>query len=90
MDRREFLKASSVGLGILAFPLVKSHPPCLTPQEPSPSLKTPDALRISGSPYLGHSDYRKHFRGLSLQEIHREIVHFRTEEPWRRILLFEV
>jgi hypothetical protein len=81
MLRRDFCKIS--GLCLLALPVLGWDSP--GPSPPSPREST---LWIHGSPYLGHSDYRKDFRGLSPDEIKKEIVHFRTEEPWRRAILF--
>ncbi len=81
MLRRDFCKIS--GLCLLALPVLgrDSLSPSATPPRES-------ALWLHGSPYLGHSDYRKDFRGLSPDEINNEIIHFRTAEPWRRAILF--
>ncbi len=81
MLRRDFCKIS--GLCLLALPALGWDSP-----GPSPPWERESALWIHGSPYLGNSDYRKDFRGLSPDEIQNEVIHFRTEEPWRRAILF--
>jgi hypothetical protein len=83
MLRRDFCKVS--GMCFLAYPILR-----LDWLDPSPPEPGETGLWIHGSPYLGHSDYRKDFRGLSQDEIKLEIVHFRTAEPWRRMALFEL
>jgi hypothetical protein len=84
MQRRDFLKIT--GLGLLAFPVLEFG--SLGPGPPSFSRES--AIWIHGSPYLGHSDFKRDFRGLSPAEIKRQIAHFRTDEPWRRAMLFEL
>lgn len=82
MLRREFCKVS--GMCLMAYPVLRLG--WLDPDSPPGPRES--GLRIHGSPYLGHSDYRNDFRGLSPDEITQEIVHFRTAEPWRRMALF--
>jgi hypothetical protein len=86
MMRRDFLKVS--GIGLLALPLIKFDSLETNVSEGLAQRET--SLWIHGSPYLGHSDYRKDFRGLSPEEIKQEIAHFRTAEPWRRMILFKL
>jgi hypothetical protein len=81
MLRRDFFKLTATSL--LIFPLMKLENFSLS--EP---WQRESSLWIHGSPYLGHSDYRHDFRDLTPDEIKHEIVHFRTEEPWRRMILF--
>lgn len=84
MLRRDFLKVA--GMGVLASPVLGYH-------SPGPSLPArlgKPTIWIHGSPYLGHSDFKRDFRGLSPTEIRQQIVHFRTDEPWRRMILFEL
>jgi hypothetical protein len=81
MLRRDFFKLTASSL--LVLPLMKLDNFWVTEPEPRES-----SLWIQGSPYLGHSDYRHDFRQLTPDEIRHEIVHFRTEEPWRRMILF--
>ena len=81
MLRRDFLKIG--GVSLMAMPLMR-----FAASERRPPDKRESALWVHGSPYLGHSDYRKDFRGLSPYEIRKEIIHFRTAEPWRRMILF--
>ena len=83
MLRRDFCKIS--GLCLLALPVLGWDSPG---PSPSPPWARESALWIHGSPYLAHSDYKKDFRGLSPDEIKNEVIHFRTEEPWRRAILF--
>jgi len=84
MLRRDFCKIS--GMCLLIYPALKlSGLASGSPPGPRES-----GLWIHGSPYLGHSDFRSNFRGLSQDEIKKEIVHFRTAEPWRRMALFEL
>ena len=83
MLRRTFLKLS--GAGLVALPLLKYNISGAAFSNPPES-----SLWIHGSPYLGHSDLRWDFRGLSPSEIQAEIIHFRTAEPWRRQILFQV
>jgi hypothetical protein len=83
MLRRDFCKVS--GMCFLALPVLR-----FDPINPSPPGPRESSLWIHGSPYLGHSDYRRDFRGLSANEIRLEIAHFRTAEPWRRMVLFEL
>jgi len=81
MLRRDFFKLT--GAGFLVLPLMRlDNFGAEKPRQKSSSLW------IQGSPYLGHSDYRHDFRKLTPDEIRQEIVHFRTEEPWRRMILF--
>ncbi len=88
MHRREFLKESLAVLAasavIPAWPEASFGAPGL---DPGPA---DSGLWIHGSPYLGHSDFRRDFRGLTPEEARREIVHFRTAEPWRRMILFRI
>jgi len=81
MLRRDFFKLTASSL--LVLPLMKLDNFWVT--EPA---QRESSLWIQGSPYLGHSDYRHDFRELTPDEIRHEIVHFRTEEPWRRMILF--
>lgn len=81
MLRRDFFKLTASSL--LVLPLMKLDNFSVSEPEPRES-----SLWIQGSPYLGHSDYRHDFRDLTSDEIRHEIVHFRTEEPWRRMILF--
>jgi len=88
MRRRDFLKASAAVVAASA----------VVPAWPGASFGAPDldpgsvesALWIHGSPYLGHSDFKGDFRGLKPEEARREIIHFRTAEPWRRKILFRI
>jgi hypothetical protein len=82
MRRREFFRVS--GMCLLAFPVLRPS----WPAPGGPPGPRESAVWIHGSPYLGHSDFRASFRGLSPEGIKREIVHFRTAEPWRRKVLF--
>ena len=86
LQRREFCKIG--GLGLLTFPFL----PTRWSMEPQPSsLRGPEqTLWFHGSPYLGHSDFRRDFRGLDPCEIRLQIAHFRTAEPWRRKMLFNL
>jgi hypothetical protein len=43
-----------------------------------------------GSPYLGNSDRRSSFHGLSFEEARQQLVHYRTVAPWRRKQLFRL
>lgn len=82
MLRRDFLKLT--GMGLLCLPVLE-----LDAFGPSPpALPGDSGIWIHGSPYLGHSDFKRDFRGLSPAEIKQEIAHFRTDEPWRRSILF--
>jgi len=84
--RRDFVKGSAVALAASA----------LLPAWTSDVRDTVDrghrdsTLWVHGSPYLGHSDFRRDFRGLTPEEARREIVHFRTAEPYRRKILFRI
>lgn len=84
MLRREFCKVS--GICLLAYPALSWG------RRDAGGLRGPKeaSLWIHGSPYLGHSDFRTSFRGLSPDGIRHEIVHFRTAEPWRRKVLFSL
>jgi hypothetical protein len=84
MLRRDFLVVT--GIGLLASPLLGFHSTRPSP----PACPRETAIWIHGSPYLGHSDFKRDFRGLSPAEIRRQIIHFRTDEPWRRTILFEL
>jgi len=84
MLRRDFLKIT--GLGLLTLPVLGHN--SLSPGPPADSGGS--AIWIHGSPYLGHSDFKRDFHGLSPAEIRQEITHFRTDEPWRRAMLFEL
>lgn len=88
MQRRDFLKGSVAVLAasavIPAWPKAASGDPDLD-CGPVESM-----LWIHGSPYLGHSDFKRDFRGLTPEEARREIIHFRTAEPWRRKILFRI
>lgn len=82
MLRRDFLKI--IGMGLLSLPVLG-----LDSLGPSPPIASREsAIWIHGSPYLGHSDFKRDFRGLSPDEIKQQIIHFRTDEPWRRAILF--
>jgi hypothetical protein len=84
MLRRDFCKIS--GMGLLAWPVLG-----FDSLGPSPPVAPRGSeLWIHGSPYLGHSDFRKDFRGHSPDDIQYQIAHFRTDEPWRRAILFEL
>lgn len=83
MLRRTFIKLS--GAGLVALPFLQFNISGSAFPDPRES-----SLWIHGSPYLGHSDLRWDFRGLSPSEIQAEIAHFRTAEPWRRKILFQV
>lgn len=84
MLRRDFFKIT--GTCLLSLPVLGFD--FLGP-DPSPGPKE-SSLWIHGSPYLGHSDFRTDFRGLSPAEIKYELAHFRTDEPWRKAILFEL
>ncbi len=88
MRRRDFLKGSVAVLAASAvvqtWPRASFGAPDLDPGS------VESALWIHGSPYLGHSDFRSDFRGLEPEEARREIIHFRTAEPWRRKILFRI
>jgi hypothetical protein len=87
MHRRDFFKIG--GASFAAFSLLA--PLKTGPGQHDPEYEgQPSTTWITGSPYLGHSDYRKSFRNLSFDEIQRELIHFRTEEPWRTRKLFGV
>lgn len=86
MRRRDFLKGSLAGLAASAILPVWNND-TYGAADPDPSDST---LWIHGSPYLGHSDFRRDFRGLTPDEARREIIHFRTAEPWRRNILFRI
>jgi hypothetical protein len=81
MLRRNFLKIG--GTGLMAVPLLR-----FTAFQRRPPDRRESSLWVHGSPYLGHSDYKRNLRGLSPDEIRQELVHFRTAEPWRRMILF--
>jgi hypothetical protein len=88
MQRRDFLKGS---VSVLAASAV-------IPAWPEETFRASDfdsgpvesLLWIHGSPYLGHSDFKSNFRGLTPEEARQEIIHFRTAEPWRRKILFGI
>ncbi len=81
MLRRNFFKLT--GIGILSLPMMKSG--IFNRKAPGPHEALP---WNHGSPYLGHADMRSSFRGLSPDQVTREMVHFRTAEPWRMKILF--
>jgi hypothetical protein len=81
MQRRDFFKVS--GVNAMALGVLKGTAWAI----PGPGFE-PSPTWNHGSPYLGHSDRRPHFRGLTPQQIQHEIAHFRTSEEWRRIMLF--
>lgn len=88
MHRREFLKD---GFAVLAAAAVIPAWPEASCGAPALDAGPVDSGPwIHGSPYLGHSDFRRDFRGLTPEEARREIVHFRTAEPWRRKILFRI
>ena len=82
MLRRDFVKVT--GMGLLTLPVLGHN--SLGPSPPAGAGES--AIWIHGSPYLGHSDFKRDFRGLSPAEIKQQITHFRTDEPWRRAILF--
>lgn len=84
MRRRDFLKASAAGLAASSV-LPSWAKDSFGAAGPAGS---DSSLWIHGSPYLGHSDFRRDFRGLTPEEARSEITHFRTDEPWRRRILF--
>ncbi len=86
MRRRDFLKASVAGLAASSL-LPGWNMDARGSDDPA---LTNSALWFHGSPYLGHSDFRRDFRGLTPDEARLEIAHFRTDEPWRRKILFRV
>jgi hypothetical protein len=81
MDRRTFLKLSGATAAVL--PLIDWDAVAL--EDLGPRERD---LMIHGSPYLGHAHYRRSFCGLTPEEIRKEMIHFRTAEPWRRAALF--
>lgn len=91
MRRRDFLCLTGATLA------AASVVPALSGTSPS-DLRNPQSsgspqetsLWIHGSPYLGHSDLRPSLRGLTPEEARLEIAHFRTDEPWRRKILFQL
>lgn len=86
MLRRDFLKGSLAGLAASALlPVLNKDTYGADDPELSDSV-----LWLHGSPYLGHSDFRRDFRGLTPDKARLEIVHFRTDEPWRRKILFRI
>ena len=84
MLRRDFFKVT--GMGLLTLPILGFD--SLSPSPPTGPGESP--IWIHGSPYLGHSDFKRDFHGLSPSEIKQQIAHFRTDEPWRRAMLFEL
>jgi len=84
MLRRNFIRV--LGMSLVSLPGLNfmSRGPI------SPIAPKESSLWIHGSPYLGHSDFKRNFRGLSPAEIKHQITHFRTDEPWRRAILFEL
>ena len=84
MLRRDFCKIS--GMGLLACPVLRFD--SLDPSPPPAPAPRETILWIHGSPYLGHSDFRRDFRGLTPEETKYQLAHFRTDEPWRRAILF--
>ncbi len=88
MLRREFIKDSFAVLAASAVIPAWSEAAF---GAPGPAPGPVDAgLWIHGSPYAGHSDFRRDFRGLTPEEARLEIAHFRTAEPWRRKILFRI
>jgi hypothetical protein len=85
MLRREFCINSCLVLAAAAFLRTRASVPCRA-EPPGPE----EEPWIQGSPYLGHADYRLQFRGLPPAEAWKQIVHFRTAEPWRRKRLFKL
>jgi len=81
MLRRSFFKLT--GMGVLSLPLMRSG--IFDGEAPGPREALP---WNHGSPYVGHADKRPHFRGLAPDQIMHEMAHFRTEEPWRRKIVF--
>jgi hypothetical protein len=71
-------------MGLLSMPILGF----VTLSPGPPSFPRESAIWVHGSPYLGHSDFKRDFRGLSPAEIEQQIAHFRTAEPWRRAILF--
>ena len=86
MRRRDFLKVSAAGMAASSL-LPGWAKPSFGEADPAGSDST---LWLHGSPYLGHSDFRRDFRGLTPDEARLEIAHFRTDEPWRRKILFRL
>ncbi len=85
MHRRDFLALSAAGLAAgLFLPGSDSGGP------DAPAFPVESSLWLHGSPYLGHSDFRRDFRGLTPDEARLEMAHFRTAEPWRRTILFRL
>jgi hypothetical protein len=84
MLRRDFFKLT--GMGLLTLPILGFD--SLGPSPPAAPRES--AIWIHGSPYLGHSDFKGDFHGLSPAEVRQQIIHFRTAEPWRRAILFEL
>jgi hypothetical protein len=85
MRRRNFCKVC--GVSLLAIPFL-NHDFTVSSNG---AIAAGEAVPwIQGSPYLGHSDCRMDFHGLSLPETLEEITHFRTSEPWRRKILFSL
>ena len=83
MNRRTFLKTGS--LNAVALSMMK-----WTSWNKPESVQAVSPLWIHGSPYLGHSDLRPHFRGLTPRQIQHELNHFHTTEAWRRVKLFKL
>ncbi len=88
MRRRDFLCLTGATLAAASVIPVLSG----TSRSDPPKTQSPHetSLWIHGSPYLGHSDLRPDFRGLTPDEARLEIAHFRTDEPWRRKILFQL
>jgi len=85
MLRRDFIKVG--GAGLAALPLLSFD--SLGGRPPAPESRE-STLWIHGSPYAGHADPRPSFRGLTPAEALAQIVHFRTAEPYRRTILFQL
>ena len=86
MRRRDFLKASAASLAVSSLLPVWN----MDARGADDRALTDSTLWFHGSPYLGHSDFRRDFRGLTPDEARLEIAHFRTAEPWRRKILFRI
>ncbi len=87
MRRRDFLCLTGATLAAASVVPVLGGAPHSIPR--NPQFPRESSLWIHGSPYLGHSDFRPTLRGLSPEQARLEIAHFRTDEPWRRKILFQ-
>ncbi len=88
MRRRDFLCLT--GATLAAASAVPALGGILQPVAQTPGSARESSLWIHGSPYLGHSDLRPSLRGLTPEQARLEIAHFRTDEPWRRKILFQI